>query len=623
MRAINYKTSYEDIITRIPGLFAYVEKGEIHIATDSPMGCYGKIVENLKINIKDDLNINGKIILKNGNTYSFKTLINLYYKYKDIEFNENNEIIDQKGNVVIGFDSFKKFIENGIGKISVNIEKTEEMDLVPEYVYLVETERLYNEMYDLSVICKLYKTHMENKTEIDKETESEMCCKCLEYNRRGGDEMLKFLLTLITERDKRATEYYNYCKNKENSLTINYGINLFSSDRDLGVVTPTDALDNQIKKCIIPYEVKDKDGNVIETKNYFEQTFNTNSKLKSLRKRQKYYNAFDEIETPDSTKDWLYYYRVGYITNVTVLNDELGNIQTEETDIANIEKGETVNDLYAYGDVIDKIELSKRTLMGDEYVESEEDSDFDKTPNAFKITYWTDIHLKAECKEVKIDDDGNRLVCFNEFKYKEDDNENDFWYMTGNNNIDVDCLAINEEECNYHGIKYEEIYTFDEDSEIVDLINEGKFDDYVNGKLDVDSEDAQNELKLFEKYEFSLYNNITTRKKDLSNTSVEFNDLAVTGTIRITQYEERLDTESNKGIETFEKDDKKNIILEPNAIIRHEFYEGITYTPTEEFNVYIDRGVTSIFDKHIRFSEIHTMNDMEEFNNGSYFSLQE
>ena len=51
IRTIRYTAKYEDLISRIPGLFAYIElddKGNsvLHKATDSPMGCYGKVIEN-------------------------------------------------------------------------------------------------------------------------------------------------------------------------------------------------------------------------------------------------------------------------------------------------------------------------------------------------------------------------------------------------------------------------------------------------------------------------------------------------------------------------------------------------------------------------------------------------
>ena len=611
MRSINFKTSYEDIITRIMGLFAYIETNEngisvLHKATDNPMGCYGKIVENLKYDVAVDLKINEEILLKGGNTYSFKTLMNLYYVYKDYEI-ADGKIVDESENIITGYEKLKEFIERGVGKVEVNITKTDEMDLVPDHIYLIQSEKLYNDLYNLKVVCDLYEIHMENKTELDKETELDMCCKCQQYQRKGGDRMLNFLKEKIQECKNIATEYKKYAEQRENSLTINYNINLYSSDRDLGVVTPIETLNNKTHSQLIT--------NTNTGENYFEETFNTNSKLKSLRKRQKYINALDEEETPQTMEDWLYFYRVGYINNITVLNDNLGNILAEYTNMADVAKGDVVTDLYAYGDVIESITLSRKTedyykgnLSGEDY-----ENAFDNMLNAFKVVYWTDVHLTAKCNEVGYDDDGNKLVYFSNFKP-------DYWYQTG-------CGSNPNDEIDYHGVRYEEIYHFGEDSEIVNLIKEDKFSDYVKGKFDVDyvsdddvEEYISDDLKLFEKYMFSLYINTRTRSKQLSQTKTSFNDIDSSATIRITQYIDETETED---LNTIKTDDDTEIIVYPNSISRHEFYDGIAYTPTEELNVYIDRGTTSIFDKHIRFGEIKTLQDMEEFTNGSFFKLQE
>ena len=110
MRTIKFITSYEDIISRIPGLFAYIELDEngvsvIHKATDSPMGCYGKVVENIKYadtsfaNAKTiDFGEDGKIEISKA--YSYKTLMGLYYKYLNAEQKPED------------FDIFKTYMEN-------------------------------------------------------------------------------------------------------------------------------------------------------------------------------------------------------------------------------------------------------------------------------------------------------------------------------------------------------------------------------------------------------------------------------------------------------------------------------------------------------------------------------
>ena len=54
MKTIEYKVSFEKMISRLPGLFAYLDSddfGEVslHKATDSIDGCWGKIAENNKL----------------------------------------------------------------------------------------------------------------------------------------------------------------------------------------------------------------------------------------------------------------------------------------------------------------------------------------------------------------------------------------------------------------------------------------------------------------------------------------------------------------------------------------------------------------------------------------------
>ena len=54
MKTYNFKPTTEDLISRVPSMFAYLEFNEdwtttLHPATDSYNGSYGKIVENVAI----------------------------------------------------------------------------------------------------------------------------------------------------------------------------------------------------------------------------------------------------------------------------------------------------------------------------------------------------------------------------------------------------------------------------------------------------------------------------------------------------------------------------------------------------------------------------------------------
>ena len=157
IRTIKYTAKYEDLISRIPGLFAYIElddKGNsvLHKATDSPMGCYGKVIENVKYN---------------GKIYNYKELLNRYY---------NNDISND----------LKDFVEKGIGKENVIFDTLDrkKQDLVPDFVYLALVKPLYGEMLKLRDKVNFYKNHLDNRDKIDIETEESLDCVCKLYERK-------------------------------------------------------------------------------------------------------------------------------------------------------------------------------------------------------------------------------------------------------------------------------------------------------------------------------------------------------------------------------------------------------------------------------------------------------
>ena len=657
IRTIKYTAKYEDLISRIPGLFAYIElddKGNsvLHKATDSPMGCYGKVIENVKYN---------------GKVYNYKELINLYYK-DDIS------------------KELKDFVEKGIGKENVIFDTLDrkKQDLVPDFVYLALVKPLYGEMLKLRDKVNFYKNHTDNRDKIDNETEESLDCVCKLYERHGGDGYLNFLGGLFSKVEDVSNEYFNYANeaiNDKNRLCLNYAVNLFSTVKDMGLVTPMEAL---VKDTIQKY-----DGFILKGK--------TNSKLTSLRRYEGYVNEFDILETPPIGADWLYYYRVGAVRNISTINDENGNIRCEVTELKNISKGDIISDLYAFGDVIESITPIEKD-------------------NCIKIIYWTDVHLKATVNKVTKDDDGNYKVYYVNFipDYP------DF------NNFDKDTLLSDTDK--RHGIKYEEIYYYSpnedednisyllkdkvtidykvvnnkvtingkkyivvdgklaneypvedgkvtidgteytviEDKVIIDgteyTVEDGKitikdveytvvdgkvmidyvvvgdkvtiggvektvvdnkvtidgneytveknkdFYKYVNGDYDDKQANAYDasKIKKYEKYEFSVNNNTLSYTQRVNDTDLQLSCV-------MADY---------KTICIRKKNNKDDSQFDGVVISRLPFYEDISYTPTEKIDVFIDRGSTSVFDRHIRLSEIKTLNDMLEYSNGSYFTMQ-
>ena len=658
IRTIRYTAKYEDLISRIPGLFAYIElddKGNsvLHKATDSPMGCYGKVIENVKYN---------------GKVYNYKELLNRYY---------NNDISND----------LKDFVKKGIGKENVIFDTLDrkKQDLVPDFVYLALVKPLYGEMLKLRDKVNFYKNHTDNRDKIDNETEESLDCVCKLYERHGGDGYLKFLGGLFSKVEAVSNEYFNYANeaiNDKNRLCLNYAVNLFSTVKDMGLVTPIEAL---VKDAIQKY-----DGFILKGK--------TNSKLTSLRRYEGYVNEFDRLETPPIGADWLYYYRVGAVRNISTINDENGNIRCEVTELKNISKGDIINDLYAFGDVIESITPIEKN-------------------NCIKIIYWTDVHLKATVNKVTKDDDGNYKVYyvnfipdypdFNNFdkdtlltdtdkrhgiKYEEtyyyspnedEDNIsyllkdkvtieytvkngkvtiNDSTYTVKDGKVTIGCVEypVVGDKVTIDGVEYPVIddkviindteytvvdgkvtigcveYPVVDDKVIIDysvvdgkvtigdveypvvdgkvtikkveypIIKNKDFYKYVNGDYDdkqADAKDAQN-IKKYEKYEFSIDNNT----------------LSYTQRVNVTDLQLSCVMADYKTICIREKNNKDDSQFDGVTISRLPFYESISYTPTEKIDVFIDRGSTSVFDRHIRLSEVKTLNDMLEYSNGSYFT---
>ena len=572
MNTIKFKVSYEDLISRLPALFAYGEFNEvneyvIHKATDSNNGCYGKIVEN--VIIPCSLVIDGIVLLKNDGVYSYKTLMNYYYQYKD----------DYSGD-------FFTFIENGIGKRVIQGFDRKIYDLVPEYIYIANAKQLYNEYVYIKKQCEVYKSSGGFN--------SDLCCLCDKFERMGGEKMMNVLKPFIQEAEQIAKTYYDkYVADIDRRLNICFNVCLTSSENDMGMMTPYVEEWVPGKKYYGGYENKtDKtyygdrfyyEGNVYGVKNnqenkpfsgaWNDETLSiefddknaliercdvykgfdsivlegtVDSKLKSLRRYKEYLNVFDQVETPDEGKDWLFYYRVGLVLNIKTLNDEFGNILAFEGGIPN------GNNLYAYGDAITNIS-------------------FNKDNNTITFEYILDAHLLAKLVKSDKDDDGNPIYKFENFRIDGDDK--------------------------YHGVKYTETFTYVKNGELFNLIANNKFNDYVSGKYD--GIDRIDKADLYGKYEFSTENSVLNYEKRINYTKTKIPYISSNFRTNVSN----------------ERD------LQKVNLFRNDYYNGITFHPKKDIDVYINRGISAAFEKHIKFSEVKTLDDMVNYSNGSFFKM--
>ena len=583
----------EPLISRVFGLFPYIEFSNgvatVHKATDSPIGCYGKIVPNMEIE---------------GKVYTYKTLIDDYYN---------------------GSTSNTNFIEYAIGRVRVSEDEypRNEYDLIPDYIDIVMANSLYDKMYRMKETCQLYRDGLKENT---------FCCICDKYERMGGDKMLDYLDSLYSIAKERADEYLSYAR--IDTTLLHYNVHLTSHYDDMGLMceykdqwiggvtynegdlvyynnesyicikTNNGLWDEATEKIMFPYDdfklirdLKPKASYPInsdtENANIFINNFDkkvtddgkvyeygvtfkgigesyqiegkSDSKLMSLRRYKNYIaDIMDDhgnviatrMETPEYGYDWLYYYRVGMICNYSTLNDNYGNIAfLEGSTPPNV--GDVCKDLYAYGDVILDIYLS---------------SDINK----ITFEYVMGAHLKAKCTGIDEDDDGNKIYTYDSFTYDDEDS--------------------------YHGVKYTESYYYQLDGEIADdfitydkvsgkitKINTDKFNEYVKGA------DENNK-----KYEFILYQSFQTFMKNINNSMATITSIGTNFQADIQNYPD----------------------YSHNRIFRKDCYNGITYDPNNSIDVYIERGNAAAMEKHIKLGEIKSLEDMELYGNGSFFKIE-
>ena len=141
------------------------------------------------------------------------------------------------------------------------------------------------------------------------------------------------------------------------------------------------------------------------------------------------------------------------------------------------------------------------------------------------------------------------------------------------------------------------------------LVEKGKFDDYIKGKFDreykpddmtEEDTDAPYYYRLYEKMEFYTGDNIYSYNIRIGNriNKVPFLRTNFSTTVDITHVD-----------------------IEERPLIRYDYYNGVSFQPSVNEDVYVERGVTQAFEKHIKFSEIKTFEDLENYANGGFFVI--
>ena len=438
MRKYKFTTCLEVYTSRVPSLFPYLEEGAndelvLKSAISSPQGSYGHIMPDFKAS--GSLVVDGVSIVKEGDVLSYYDMMQIYYQYKDLD------------------STFIKWVDTALGKIDMtNVNIPEDAYLAPQQIYLASVPKMFKEYNALKKIHDFYK---EQSSEDKATIYQDMCCTSQKYEDMGGDVICGLLQENLHKATTLAAEYFKYADVKH--TTVDYNLFLANSVNDLGIFeqykeewvggeeyfkgeivvfdhdtyvckeTTTGTYDpntNKINFDASNWEKATSEDVITDTVS-LESTdtdkYITDSKLQSLRRFKTYLNMYDTEEMPSEGEDWLYYYRKGYITNISILTDELGNIQKEG------------NNLYAYGDAITDITR-------------------DVENNTITFEYIIGAQLTATESRRETDDMGNEFVYYGEFS------------------IDTDSDK---------GVRYKDVYTYTEESGIGKMED---FDEYITNE---------------------------------------------------------------------------------------------------------------------------------------------
>lgn len=720
MRTINFKVSYEKLLSRLPALFAYVEIDEqgtasIVKATNGAIGNYGKIVADIDtkyIGIDYTCKDGGKVVVSPG-AHSYRTLIDSYYKVvndikevvrdnwsaKKVEYKKDG--LYQTEEYVIEQEKSKypfiQFMDKGIGlkyvglseelseesQCGVRIKKT--YPLAPDYIYLGEARKYYEEVVKMKKQLDFWKNH----TKVCKDDRKYYVALQEQYEAMNGDNLTNALKDMIQEAEETANAYLGYA---DDYPKLNFNVNLTSTIKDLGLVTPyiqewvagqryydgdvvyyvdeygygmtwecRIANDTDVKKDqfgreyiegyydetteLIYFEDGSTQYGIDESlpKYWYPQTLNwldenvkhgywteggstitvkgsCNSHLTQFRRSESYMNKSDQVEYPDPYTDWLWYYRKGTIVNLDAKYDELGNmtvlygdeenesfyprgiqaITNQETPCYDENKKDDENNGNLICDGNTALNLA---VWGDVLTDIKAENNDDGETGTITFTYWLGVHLKAD-KDISkgdwysVDDDGNYKYYFKNFQV-----DNDSIY--GKN----------------HGVKYTESYIYykkelDNEKCLFDLkegFNEKSvdvnFEDYILGKYDKDydptngNEDSaitEYPYLLSDKFEFSSGENIYSYDIKIGSQFKQVQYIK-------TQYESQVDI--------------THVDIEKTPLIRYDYYNGVSFQPSINDDVNIERGVTQAFEKYIKFSEVKTFEDLENYANGGFFIM--
>ena len=504
--------------------------------------------------------------------------------------------------------------------------------LVPEVIYLSQVNGLLSQMRNMKKNHELYK---DSRLPL----ENDVNCEYSKYLRMGGDDMVILLEWLRTKAEKEAEKYMPYAV-LDNYITLPLPMCL--TLQDSGYYTP--AMNYKSRGMTIykgePFTFVDDDG-VAETyvyvggikdehgeelleidldrsddwteepnikhikdevidgylgngSNDFYRNYtnpfqfcevnngriNTEvtlsgiveSKLKSLRMRKTYTNYLDNPETPSSGEDWLFYYKIGSVYDVTSATTDTGElVPIPNSGIAGN------NNLLVYGNILTDIRA-------------------DNDECTITFTYYTNAHLKVK-ENIRTE---TRFMNEEDYEYYSDRGVIESSEATdGGYNVVIKVIDMTYEldkgnsiYGKHHGVKHVDTYHYERYGELYELAqNEENFNAYVNS-----------EQRGFEKYPFIARSNNAATKI-------------------VNNYELSLPYIGSEFEYTYDIKENGFDVLFSN-VYKEDLLNGTHYKPSIKNDAFVLRGTTAAFERHIRLGEVKTLEDFENYHNGSFFNIR-
>ena len=649
MNTIKLKYGLEDVTARVPGMFPYIEFDGNHVSTlhpssDSDSGCYGKIACAITIPFGVSLDISSggvrKSVVASGKSYSYRTLMLFYYKYRE----------------TYPSNSFILFMERGIGRFDITADiDFEHCTLVPEYEYYANCARLFDEYAKIGIICTKY---LQMK-EITGEVNCELECLVDKYNKMGGDVMRDYYGSLVPVSNEISAEYFGYASNDFN---LSFNLNITTTEDDLGILNAfVDFFGEKYinvlyaqEKTAVPgtnppiYELKSvpivrvvdpedpTHPRSQDTMNGTEKYYLDSACEAEAERGVDYFlpgdfviyddrtyicerptingewdsNRFHMIseDYTDAQPDYGAYYnpdtgftpsdilstssnsQLGGFIGDTRYTDESGAVLTpmDYTDwlwyyrVGLVGSSETITDRFSNIDIkegetrVETIGEYEPSLMA--YGDIITSITRNKDERTLEFTYVIGAHFKAKLMSIELDDDNNKHYYYSEYEYDSDDS---------------------------HGLRFTETYDYEAGGDIDEMSDE-IFDYYItHGKLELDRNDSSMDPSVivgmrYTKAPFSTYSYINYGEMSVNGSETSFPYIA-------SDYETK--TQLNK-----------DTIVNP--VTKLDYLTGIPYKPTVKSDVHISRGNASAWERHIKLGELKTFDDLENYSNGGFFNLR-